>query len=216
MSNALILGPTGMVGSEVLGLCLANNEIDHVLSVGRRASGVKHSKLTEIVHRDFLDFSPLTIDLANTDVVFYCLGVYQAKVSKRQFWEITVDYLAALAQNIEQSNKHVRFCLFSAQGASTTERSPIRFARAKGRAENILLASGIKEKYIFRPGFIMPGPKFKSVTLSARLFEPVYRLFPMIGIDAPQLARVMVDIGINRHEMTVFENRDIRTHAGAL
>jgi hypothetical protein len=72
------------------------------------------------------------------------------------------------------------------------------------------LASELAEKYIFRPGFIMPGPQSKNATLSAKLFEPVYRLFPMIGIDAPELARVMIDVGLNTHELTFFENRNLR------
>ena len=208
--KVLILGATGMVGSEVLAQCLANDEIQNVLSIGRRKSGVCHTKLKEIEHDNFLDFSSLETKLAGFDVVFYCLGVYQAKVSKKQFWEVTVDYLEAFILVLERTNKNIRFCLFSAQGASTSEKSPIRFAKAKGRAENILLASGLAEKYLFRPGFIMPGPRSKNATMSAKLFEPFYRLFPMIGIDAPELARVMVDVGMKQHKSTIFENREMR------
>jgi hypothetical protein len=45
----------------------------------------------------------------------------------------------------EQLNKNVRFCLFSAQGASPSEKSFIRFANTKGRAENTLLISNLTE-----------------------------------------------------------------------
>ena len=210
--NVLILGATGMVGGEVLAQCLANDEINTVLSIGRRKSGVEHPKLKEIEHSDFLDFTALETELAEVDVCFYCLGVYQAQVSKVQFWEITVDYLEALVRAFERANTNVRFCLFSAQGASTSEKNPIRFAKAKGRAENILLASELAEKYVFRPGFIMPGPESKNATLSAKLFAPLYRLLPIIGIDVPELARVIIDVGMNQHETTVFENRDMRAY----
>lgn len=206
----LILGATGMVGGEVLEQSLSNEKIQSVLTIGRRKSGVDHPRLKEVEHNNFLDYSNLGTKLKDVDVCFFCLGVYQAKVSKVQFWEITVNYIAALVSAFERTNKNVRFCLFSAQGASTSERSFIRFAKAKGRAENILLASELAEKYIFRPGFIMPGPQSKNATLSAKLFEPVYRLFPIIGIDAPELARVMIDVGLNAHELTIFENRDLR------
>jgi uncharacterized protein YbjT (DUF2867 family) len=208
--KVLILGATGMVGGEVLEQCLSNDKIQSVLTVCRRKSGTEHSKLKEVEHDNFLDYSILETEMKDVDVCFFCLGVYQAKVSKAQFWEITVDYLAALVRSFELTNKTIRFCLFSAQGASTSERSLIRFAKAKGRAENILLASELAVKYIFRPGFIMPGPQSKNATLSAKLFEPVYRLFPTIGIDAPELARVMIDVGLNTHELTLFENRDLR------
>lgn len=210
--NVLILGATGMVGGELLAHCLAHEKITNVVSAGRRRSGVQHPKLKEIEHRDFLDYSALEATLAQADVCFHCLGVYQAQVSKAEFWRITVDYLEALVRAFERTNKEVRFCLFSAQGASRSERSPLLFARAKGRAETVLLASGLAEKYVFRPGYIMPGPRKRNSTLSMRLFEPIYRLFPRIGIDAPELARVMVDVGVNRHATTVFENRDLRAY----
>jgi uncharacterized protein YbjT (DUF2867 family) len=214
--KAVIFGATGMVGGEVLEQCLADDKIESILTIGRRISGADHPKLREIEHSNFLDFSALQSELSDADVCFYCLGVYQAQVSKDQFWEITVDYLDALVRAFERvNNNNVRFCLFSAQGASTSERSPIRFANAKGRAENVLRKSKLAAKYIFRPGYIMPGPRSSNVTLSAKLFEPIYRLFPMIGIDAPELARVMVDVGINQHEKTVFENRDIRGYGAS-
>ena len=208
--DVLILGATGMVGGEVLAQCLGDDRIHSVLTVGRRRCGFDHPKLREIEHSDFLDYSALEDELASVDGCFYCLGVYQAHVSKAQFWHVTVDYLEALVRTLERVNKDVRFCLFSAQGASTSERSPLRFAKAKGRAENILFASGISERYAFRPGYILPGPQNQNTTLSAKLIAPLYRLFPVLGIDAPDLARAMIDVGINRNKRTIFENRDLR------
>jgi uncharacterized protein YbjT (DUF2867 family) len=210
-----LLGATGMVGSEVLSQCLDDDRIASVLVVGRRTTGIQHDKITEIEHGNFLDFSALRPDLSNVDLCIYCLGVYQAQVPKQQFWEITVDYLQALVRVLEEVNCNIRFCLFSAQGASTSERSPIRFARAKGRAENLLLASRLTGKFIFRPGFIMPGPNKKSPSMAERLFRPLYRLLPVLGIDAPDLAAVMLNVGINGAEKTVFENRDLRAHVRA-
>ena len=75
-----------------------------------------------------------------------------------------------------------------------------------------MLASNLAEKYIFRPGFIMPGPRSKDATLSAKIFAPIYRLFPKIGIDALDLARVMIDVGLNSHTRTAFENGDMRRY----
>lgn len=204
-----------MVGSEVLSQCLDDDRIASVLVVSRRTTGIQHDKITEIEHSNFLDFSALRADLSNVDLCIYCLGVYQAQVPKQQFWEITVDYLQALVRVLEEVNCNIRFCLFSAQGASTSERSPIRFARAKGRAENLLLASRLTGKFIFRPGFIMPGPNKKIPSMAERLFRPLYRLLPVLGIDAPDLAAVMLNVGINGAEKTVFENRDLRAHVRA-
>jgi uncharacterized protein YbjT (DUF2867 family) len=207
-----LLGATGMVGSEVLTQCLNDDRVASILVIGRRSVGVQHDKITEIELENFLDFSSVEDKLADINVCIYCLGVYQAQVSKQQFWEITVDYLNALIKTLVKINYEVRFCLFSAQGASPSGKSPIRFAKAKGRAENILMASRLSEKYIFRPGFIMPGPERKSPSLGERLFRPIYRLFPVFGIDAPDLATVMLKVGINGDQKTIFENRDLRRY----
>ena len=200
-----------MVGSEVLDLCLQSHEIESVTTIGRRKVGIEHAKLLEIEHHDFLDFSPIEGDLSECDTCLYCLGVYQAQVSKEKFWEITVDYLDALVRTLEKSNPNIRFCLFSAQGASRDERSLMRFAKAKGRAENVLLDSKLVEKYFLRPGYIKPGPKRLNTTFSAKFFEPIYRLFPAIGVDAEVLAKAIVEVGLRGDERTILENRDLRT-----
>ena len=90
--KALILGATGMVGSQVLKQCLDNDAIRQVVSIGRRQAGIDHPMLKEIIHENFLDFSTLADELQQIDICYYCLGVYQSKVSKEKFWEITVDY----------------------------------------------------------------------------------------------------------------------------
>jgi hypothetical protein len=95
------------------------------------------------------------------------LGVYQNQVSKREFLTITVDYLDSLLGLLETVKKGITFCLFSAQGASPDEKSIFLFGNAKGCAEKRLTKSTIKNKYIFRPGFINPGRKtaFSGITL---------------------------------------------------
>jgi len=199
-----------MVGSEALEICLQSRDVERVIAIGRRITGLNHPKLEEIEHCDFLDYSSIEHKLRELDACLYCLGVYQAQVSKEKFWEVTVDYPRALIKTLGKISPQIRFCLFSAQGASRSERGFMRFARAKGRAENLLLASQLAEKYIFRPGYIKPGPRHLNTTISAKAFEPIYRLFPSIGIDAEVLAEAIVAVGIEGHEKTVLENRDLR------
>jgi len=211
--KAIVFGATGMVGSEVLDICLRSDEIESVTTIGRRKTRIEHAKYRDIEHDNFLDYGSIGTNLSEIDICFYCLGVYQAQVSKEKFWEITVDYLAALTKALEQTGPDIRFCLMSAQGASPSERSLMRFANAKGRAEKLLLDSQLAEKFIFRPGYIKPGPKQSNMTLSAKAFEPLYRLFPAIGVDAIDLANAMVEVGLRGHEKTVLENRDLRVLA---
>ncbi len=57
--NVILLGATGMVGGEVLRLCLADPRVARVTVLGRKSVGVSDPKLTEVLHQDFGDFSGL-------------------------------------------------------------------------------------------------------------------------------------------------------------
>jgi len=214
--NVLIFGATGMVGMEVLHQCLGCDQIDRVVTIGRHATGVVLPKLVEIEHQNFLDFTQLEAQLSDADVCIYCLGVYQNQVPADAFWEITVDYLSALIDALELMNRNLTFCLFSAQGADPTEKSPFRFAKAKGRAEKILLGSNIHRKYVFRPGFIKPGRKSPTAGWSGRIAEQFYKLIPIIGIDAVDLAAVMINAGLNGTSTSILSNREMRNLAHSL
>jgi hypothetical protein len=55
----VIVGATGMVGGYALRYGLENSGVGSVTSIGRRKLGISHTKLTEVLHRDFADFSAL-------------------------------------------------------------------------------------------------------------------------------------------------------------
>lgn len=207
--NALVLGATGMVGSEVLNHCLVSDQITSVLALGRKSTGITHPKLNEIAHENFLDFSSLQDELKKIDIVYYCLGVYQNKVSKDDFWKITVDYQNALILELEKTGREITFCLFSAMGADPKERSFMLFAKAKGRAEKLLTESKLARMYIFRPGYIHPDNGFRN-DIWVKLFQPIFRLFPSIGVNATHLGKVIAQVGITGFDKTILENKDIR------
>jgi len=60
-----------MVGPGVLLECLDSPAVESVLAIGRRTTGRRHPKLTEVTHRDFADFSPVETQLgkATTNIV---------------------------------------------------------------------------------------------------------------------------------------------------
>lgn len=208
--NVLIFGATGMVGIETLHACLEDDRVDRVVCVVRQSTGVSHPKLSEITHTDFSDYSALTDTITDADLCIHCIGVYQGMLPEDEFLRITCDYFAALVQRIEQIKPALTFCLFSAQGADPTGTSRVLFARAKGRAERTLTESSIQDSYIFRPGYINPGRRQAKSRIPVWLARPVFRLIPLIGVEATDLAQLMVRVGIEGHEQHLFENRDIR------
>lgn len=208
----LLFGATGMTGSEALHLALADPRVTSVTTVGRRITGVVHPKLTEVAHADMLDLVPLEPLLQKTDLILYCLGVYQNAVPAAEFWTITCGYLEQLLGRLGQIGANPVFCLMGAQGADPTEKSPFRFAKAKGRAERFLMESPLTRRHIFRPGYIKPGRVASRAPSTEWFSRPLYRLLPVIGIDAVQLAAVMLDVGVRGSDQILFSNGDMRRY----
>src|SRR4029077_13976573 len=74
--RVVIVGASGMVGGYALRYLLEDAAVGGVTSIGRRKLGISHPRLTEILHADFADCSPLAGALTGHDAAVFCLGVY--------------------------------------------------------------------------------------------------------------------------------------------
>jgi len=218
--RVLILGATGMVGGLVLRECLGRSEVSEVTTIGRRPTGVRDPKLTEVVHRDFVDYREVAGYLTGQDVAFFCLGVYTGTVSDEELRRVTVDCAVAFAEALHAGSPGAAFCFLSGQGADPSERSRVAFARYKGAAENALLRASFPRLHVFRPGYIYPVERREEPHLGYRVMRvlyPVLRvLFPNQVIRSDDLARAMVHAGLHGsgdHADPVLEHRDIRALA---
>jgi uncharacterized protein YbjT (DUF2867 family) len=219
-SSLAVVGATGMVGGHALRYALAHPGVDRVTAIGRKATGISHPKLTEVLHRDFADCSALAEALFGHSAAIFCLGVYTGAVTDAELRAITVDYTVEFARVLRSSSPDSTFCLLSGAGADPTGRSRVAFARYKGEAEKALLAAGFPHVYLFRPAYIYPVEPRREPNLGYRLLRAVYPVFrallPNQVIRADDLARVMVDAcvqGTPGRAGPVFENRDIRSMA---
>jgi uncharacterized protein YbjT (DUF2867 family) len=215
MKNVIITGPTGMVGGLALKYCLDSKDVGKVTIVTRRPTGIKHPKLTEVIHSDFIDYSPISGHLKNQDVALYCIGVYTGAVPADEFTKITVEYTISFAKAILEHNKDLTFCFLSGAGADRQEKSRFIFARAKGKAENFLLKQKFKSVHIFRPGYIYPVTKRKEPNFTYRFVRVIYPLFlkgKKTSVKSTELAAVMVDVGLKGGKQNTYENWDIREH----
>jgi nucleoside-diphosphate-sugar epimerase len=217
MKNAIITGSNGMIGNLILQNCLSNPEIKTVTSIVRRKSGIKHPKLVEIIHDNFLDFSSINNQLTNQDICFYCIGVYTGQVPRAEFAKITIDYTKAFATALRINSLETTFCFLSGQGADTSETSKIMFAKDKGIAENILFKLKFYRTYCFRPGYIYPVTKRKepnfTYALTRLLYKPLLsKVYPNIGVSSEKLANVMVLVGLNGYDEPILENNAIRLY----
>ena len=200
MKKVVITGANGMIGGLVLQRCLDSDEITQVVSITRKRVDIHHSKLCHVLHLDFLDFSGVQ-EVQECDICFYCLGVYTGQVANGEFKKITVAYTIAFARALKEKSPRCTFCFLSGQGADSSEKSRILFAREKGIAENLLKKCAFPSLYIFRPGYIYPvTPREepnRAYQFMRRIYKPIASIYPNIGTTSEQLASKMFEIGLH-------------------
>lgn len=207
----IVTGATGLVGGEALRQSLEWPGVTQVVSLGRRKCGLVDSKLNDLVLENFLDFQPVAEHLRGADLCLYCLATYNYKVSRADYETITVDYLNAFISALSDESPNAAFSYFSAQGAQPNGRSWMHALNVKGRAETVVLNSDFPRRYVFRPGYIHPTRPREKPMLMDMLATPFFRLFPFIGIEAADLARVMIQTGLTSEATNaVLENSDMR------
>jgi uncharacterized protein YbjT (DUF2867 family) len=215
--KVILFGATGMVGQGALRECLRDPGVEQVLAIGRRATGQRHEKLREIVHRDFLDFSGIEGELAGYDVCLFALGVSSAGMSEPDYVRVTYDVTMAAAGAILRRNPALTFVFVSGASTDGTEKGRVMWARVKGRTENALLRLPFKASYMFRPAYIQPLHGIVSSTKLLRVMYavvgplyPVWKaLFPDYVTTTEVLGRAMIAVARNGYSKRVLENRDI-------
>jgi uncharacterized protein YbjT (DUF2867 family) len=219
----VIVGATGMVGGYALRYALEYPAVGAATAISRKATGLSHPKLKEVLHQDFADCSALAGALSGQDAAVFCLGAYTGAVADAELHRITVDYTIEFARVLCGSSPNATFAFLSAGGADPTGRSRIAYARYKGEAEKSLSAAGFPHVYIFRPAYIYPVQPRREPNFSYRLLRAIYpafrALFPNRVIPADDLARTMVDVavrGTGEGRTQVLENHDIRHLAGVV
>jgi uncharacterized protein YbjT (DUF2867 family) len=221
--RVVLFGATGMVGQGVLRECLRDGRVTRVLAVGRRATGVSHPKLAELVRRDLFDWSDADEALAGHDACFFCLGVSSAGMSEADYTRTTYDLTLAAATTLARLNPAMTFVYVSGQGTDATERGRAMWARVKGRTENALLRLPFRAAYMFRPGIIQPVEGARSATAWYRVTYAVLgpampllrRAFPDHIVTTSELGRAMLAVAREGHAHPVLERGDIAARARA-
>jgi nucleoside-diphosphate-sugar epimerase len=151
----LVLGPTGVVGAEVVREALQDARFARVMAISRRPLAITHSRLETLLHADFRDFTDLRSRFSAVNAAVCALGMAwpQAK-SEAQYRAVTNEYVMALARTLNAANPDVRFCFVSGHGASATSRQT--WARIKAETEDALRDTFGARLVVFRPGYIYP------------------------------------------------------------
>ena len=175
--NVIITGTSGMVGKGVLLECLANKMIKSVLIINRSSIGLKHSKLKEIILKNFTKIATISNDLEKYDACFFCMGTSSVGMNVKDYTSITFDITKVFVDTLYNLNHNMVFNYVSGSGTDSSEKSKTMWARVKGKTENYILNKGFKDAYMFRPGVIIPGKGIKPKTQWYRIVYTILSPF---------------------------------------
>jgi len=216
--RAIITGATGMVGEGVLHECLLHPDVEQVLVINRKPCGVTHPKLKEIIHSNFLDFSPIKEHLVGYNACFFCLGVTSLGMKEPEYYHLTYELTMHVAQTLSTQNKDMVFCYVSGAGTNNTGKSMSMWIRVKGKTENDLMKLPFKKSYMFRPGYMQPTKGLKNtqkIYLFMGWMYPILRaLFPKTACTLKEVGIAMIHTVTLGYEKPILEVKDIVELAG--
>ena len=210
--KVILFGATGMVGQGVLRHCLLDPEVESVLAIGRKPSGISHPKLRELVRPDMFDFKVSAEELNGYDTCFFCLGVSSVGMNEAEYTRLTYDLTLGWAQALVRVNPAIRFLYVSGMGTGGKS----MWARVKGRTENDLI-SFLPESIMIRLGALRPmhGERSKSygggvlLTMLSPLWPILQWLWPNGVITTEELGRAMILAARNGGAKRVLESADL-------
>ena len=214
--SVIITGATGMVGEGVLLECLADARVGRVLVINRKASGMRHPKLVEVIHADFLDLSAIQPQLVGYDACFFCLGVSSVGMSEAHYKRVTQDLTLEFGRTLARLNPDMTFCYVTGKGTDSSERGKVMWARVKGATENELLRL-FPRGVMFRPGMMRATPGQKNLKIWYHLIAWIYpvgrALWPSAFCTLREVAQAMINAATTGSSRRVLEVPDIVTLA---
>jgi uncharacterized protein YbjT (DUF2867 family) len=210
--KVILFGATGMVGKGVLRRCLLDPDVDSVLSIGRKPSGVSNPKLRELVRADMFDFNVNAAELSGYDTCFFCLGVSSVRMSEAEYTHLTYDLTMGWAHALARENPTMRFLYVSGMGTG----GKAMWARVKGRTENDLLAL-FPAAIMIRLAALRPmhGERSKApgggalLMLVSPLWPILQWLWPNSVITTEELGRAMILAARKGGAKRVLESADL-------
>lgn len=151
MKTALIIGGTGLVGSQLLTLLLESSIYEKVIVFVKRDTGIHHPKLAQ----HFIDFDkPETYqDFVIGDDFFCTIGTtIKTAGSQEAFKKVDYSYPKQFAQ-IASQNKVSQFLIISSLEADAN--SSNFYLKTKGEMEDFLKELNLESVSVLRPSLLL-------------------------------------------------------------
>ena len=209
-----IAGATGLTGNHCLQQLLLHPQIEQVISIGRKYTGLQHKKLLEVL----LVEHQLTVPVY-ADAFICCLGTTIKKAgSPEAFKAVDLDLPLYLAKQLQQNGCGV-VSIISSMGADIS--SSILYTRTKGHLEEGLKKMDFQSLSILRPSIIngeRSEKRFgeKAALWVMKLISPLL-IGPLANykpIKASEIAKALVYLTIQRNNGTsIYLSENIKPFA---
>jgi len=157
MKKAIVIGATGMVGTQLIQALIENEDYSEILSLVRRPGGITNPKLTERIIN--FDEPETWSQLVTGNVLFSTLGTTIAQAeSKSAQYKVDFTYQYTVAK-IAAENGVTHYVLVSSAGANSTSKT--FYIKMKGELENAVLSLPFEIISIIRPG-ILAGNRIQN------------------------------------------------------
>lgn len=182
-----------MVGEAVLMECLNHPDVESILAINRRPCGFTDPKLSEIIHDNFNDLSPVEDRLSGFNACFFCSGVSSLGKKEPEYFSLTYTLTISFAKTLAKLNPEMTFCYISGAGTNSSEIGKFMWARIKGKTENDLMKLPFSKVFAFRPGFLLASEGQKRVNKSYLLLNFLY---PLLRLTMPKYVSTLKELGL--------------------
>lgn len=149
--TALVIGSTGLIGSQLVDLLLASEHYEKVLIFVKRDSGKSHLKLEQ--HIINFDATETYQHLVKGDDLFCTIGTTIKKAgSQSAFRKVDYEYPIAFSK-IAKTNNIKQFLIVSSLGANKDSNN--FYLKTKGEMEAELAKANFETTVIVRPSLLL-------------------------------------------------------------
>ncbi len=191
MSQVLITGATGLVGSHLLRMLIQDKRVNYIAAPTRRPlgdiAGVFNPHDPQLTDALAMVEDPI-------DIAFCCLGTTRREAGSKEAF-IHADYTLVIDTALTAKKRGAKhFLVVSSMGASPS--SPFFYNKVKGKMEEALIAQKWEWLTIVRPSMLL-GEREKH-RFSESVFAPLFSLLPgnWKSIDGRDVARAMLIEGL--------------------
>lgn len=194
--RVILIGASGLIGSKLLSMLIASDQISDVLLILRRRLDVSHVKIHQLII-NFDDLPAYRREIQG-DIIFSCLGTTRTETPDPDLYKkIDLEYPLSIAlYGLE--NGVQQFHIVSSIGADAA--SSNAYLKLKGQLENELKKINYPSLHIYQPSYLTGERKKKRI--SDKIISPLLRLIdPLLAgpfkkyrsIPAEKVARAILN-----------------------